>query len=156
MVVAQSGPWLLPHGLFGLGAARPRGRVGRYGLGDDLFDSSGVYIGPGMSPDVGILPGDLTGYGNMSTQSSSQPGFWESLLAGGVKAGENIATARFAVPPPGTLIKTPTSMIYTQPNNPQSANLLTSVGGSLLTGGTSITSLLVLGVVAIVVMKAIK
>lgn len=127
--------------------------------------AKGMYRGP---VPHGMLPRRLSGLGTTydmwgaipdaggDSVSSGGGGFWDVLtnaIPGLLKTGENIATARYAVPPPGTLIKTPTSMIYTQPTGQQyAASGLLSEG--LLTGGSSLLPIVLIAAVALFAMKS--
>jgi hypothetical protein len=134
--------------------------------------SKGMYRGP---VPHGMLPRRLNGLGDMVDLSGyfdsigSDPGsidsggggFFDTLgqtaidaLPGMATTAERIALARYAVPPPGTLIKTPTSMVYTQPSGSQGASLLSA--GGLLSGGLggSLMPIILIAAVALVAMKA--
>jgi hypothetical protein len=128
--------------------------------------AKGMYRGPvphGMLPrrlsglgDTVDLAGYFGDIGAAGSVDSGGGGFWDTLnnyLPGLLKTGENIATARYAVPPPGTLIKTPTSMIYTQPTANQAAasGILTQ---GLLTGSSSLLPIVLIAAVALFAMKS--
>lgn len=86
----------------------------------------------------GVAPlGNVAGLGSID---------WGSIIVAGVKAGSDIARARFAVPPSGTYIQTPGGTVFRQPDG-SSAFAFPGVA----VGPSSSTLLIVAAVVVLLV-----
>lgn len=126
-----------------------KGEVSMIGMGDDGYDSSGIYTGD-TSQDSSILLGYPTGATvptNVSSSSGGSSSIW-SILSQGISSASNILTTRFAVPQlnPGQLIQTSQGTFYQ--GNPTSSFSLPSLSGSsgslLLIGGVALVGVLML------------
>lgn len=88
-------------------------------------------------PMMGRSPRGLRGLGDDQVLSfpmvtgggTATPDFWQTLLNQGVSASLSILKARYAVPPPGTLIQTPGGTIATAGAPGSSAFSLSTAGG---------------------------
>lgn len=136
-------PGMLPRPTRGMGIIR---RNGPSGLGDTV-DLSGYYGSMGLQAPAGSIDSGGGGFFDYIGQTVTD------LLPGLFKAGEQIATARYAVPPPGTLIKTPTSMIYTQPTAQQGA-ASSLISGDLFSGSSNLLPIVLIAAVALFAMKS--
>jgi|SRR5579859_1031419 len=149
---ASGFPSLVNSGAVSKGIFRgpvPHGMLPRRlnGLGDTI-DLSGYFGSMGVTADPGSVDSGGGGFFDTLGQTATD------ILPGMATTAEKIALARYAVPPPGTLIKTPTSMIYTQPTASQGASLLSA--GSFLSGGLGGSSLMPIILIAAVVLFAMK
>lgn len=111
-----------------------------------LLDSGGFFIGDSsmnvFNPNVGA--GNNNGGGS---------GLWQTLLAGTASTFNSIARSRYGVPPPGTYITQGANGSMSIQRLPEGANASAFSMPSLGLGGMSLTTMLMLGGVAYLLLK---